>query len=358
MSVISAMSSSPIISKLEEIIRLAREAGASDIHLAAGAPPRMRVNGSLIPMSGSRITSSDTLDILIQVMSEEQRHSFEEKGEYDFSFSLSEGGRCRANAYKQKGSVALALHMVDRDIPSPEELGMPEAVMRLHEKESGLVLVTGPSGSGRSATMAAIVEQINESRNVLVIILEDPVEYVHQSRKAMINQREIGLDSRSYADALHAALREDPDVILVGELRDAETVRAAVTAAETGHLVLAALHAANVVNAVDGLMDFFPPDRQESLCRRLAGVLEAVVSQRLLPSEKGDGRTAAFEVLLTGPDVQDVIRSGRISQLTEVMQAGEMRGMITMDQALSRLYHDGKIDKNTASRYMQAPDML
>ncbi|MCI8801579.1 PilT/PilU family type 4a pilus ATPase [Acetatifactor muris] len=339
MSVISAM--------LEEILHTAREAGASDVHLAAGLPPRMRVNGALVSMGYSRISPSDTLDMLIHVMPESQRSSFEEKGEYDFSFSVSNCGRCRANAYKQRGNVALALHLVDKEIPSPEVLGMPESVIRLHEKESGLVLVTGPSGSGRSATLAALVEQINENRNALVITLESPIEYIHQHKKSMINQREIGLDSRSYAAALDAALREDPDVILVGELRDAETVNAAVTAAETGHLVLSALHASNVVNAVESMIDLFPSYRQEGLRSRLADVLEAVVAQRLLPAGDRAGRAAAFEVLLACPEMRDAVRSGRTSLLQGVMRSGREQGMITMDESLNRLYTEGKIVPKT-----------
>lgn len=350
MSVISAM--------LEEILHTAREAGASDVHLVPGLAPGMRVNGGLVSMGYSRIMPSDTLDILIHVMPEAQRNRFEEKGEYDFSFSISDCGRCRANAYKQRGNVALALHLVDKEIPSPEELGMPESVVRLYEKETGLVLVTGPSGSGRSATLAALVEQINENRNALVITLENPIEYIHQHKMSMINQREIGLDSRSYADALDAALREDPDVILAGELRDAETIGAAITAAETGHLVLAALHGANVVNALESMTDFFPPHRQESLRGRLADVLEAVVAQRLIPAGDNAGRAAAFEVLLTSSEMRKVIREGRMSQLPEVMRDGREQGMSTMDEAVRQLYEEGKIDRNTALRHMRQPERL
>ena len=350
MSVIAAM--------LEEILHTARAAGASDVHLAAGMPPRMRVNGALVTMGYSRILPSDTLDILIHVMPEAQRSSFEEKGECDFSFSLPECGRCRANAYKQRGSVALALHLVDKEIPLPEELGMPESVIRLHEKASGLVLVTGPSGSGRTATLAALVEQINENRDALVITLEHPVEYIYQHKRSMINQREIGLDSRSYVDALDAALREDPDVILVGELRDAETVSAAITAAETGHLVLSALHASNVTNAVESIIDLFPLYRQESLRSRLADVLEAVVAQRLLPAGDESGRAAAFEILLACPEMRDAVRSGRKSLLPGIMQGGREQGMITLDESLSQLYAEGKIDKSTVNHYMQVMDGL
>ena len=334
-------------SSIEEILRMAREAGASDVHIAAGLVPRMRVNGALASMNHSRITSSDTLDMLIHILPGTQRENFEERGEVDFSFAVPQCGRCRANAYKQKGSVAFALHLVDAKIPSPGELGMPESVIRLQERESGLVLVTGPSGSGRSATLASLIDQINEHRDALIITLEDPIEYMHSHKRSMVNQREIGLDSRSYADGLRAVLREDPDVILVGELRDAESVSAAVTAAETGHLVLSALHASNVVNALDGILDLFPPHRQEAIRGRLADALEAVVSQKLIPA-KGGGRAAAFEVLLAAPQVHSIICQGRLPELCGVMREAEE--MFTMDEAVERLYSKGRIDRDTAVR--------
>ncbi len=350
----SAMSSFSI----EEILRTAREAGASDVHLAAGTPPRMRVNGVLETMNYSRITSSDTLDILISVMPEVQRQRFEERGEYDFSFAVPECGRCRANAYRQKGSVAFALHLVDAKVPSPEELGMPASVAGLYEKESGLVLVTGPSGSGRSATLACLVDQINGNRDALVITLEDPIEYMHSHKRAMVSQREMGLDSRCYADALRAALREDPDVILVGELRDPESVSEAVTAAETGHLVLASLHASNVVNAVDGILDVYPPHRQERIRQRLAEVLEAVVSQRLIPAGDGRGRAAAFEVLLNTPQVRRIIREGSTEKLQAAMHGGGKEGMLSLEESVGRLYSDGRISRDAALRYVRNPEDL
>ena len=344
--IMSALSSSSI----EEILRTARENGASDVHVAAGLPPKMRVNGILVTMNHSRITASDTLDILLRVMPDIQREGFEERGEADFSFAVAGCGRGRANAYKQKGSVAFAFHLVDGKVPAPEELGMPESVRRLQEKESGLVLVTGASGSGRSATLASMIDQINENRDALIITLEDPIEYMHPHKRSMVNQREIGLDSRSYADALRAVLREDPDVILVGELRDPESVSAALTAAETGHLVLSSLHASSVVNALNGIFDLFPPDRQEGIRGRVAEALEAVVSQRLLPS--GDGRSAAFEVLLTNPDVRRIIREGGLKRLAEVMRDGAEQGMLTVEESVRRLYSAGKIDRDTAARYL------
>lgn len=351
MSVMSSFS-------IEEILRTAREAGASDVHLAAGLPPKMRVNGTLVTMNHSRITPSDTLDILISVMPEVQRQKFEEKGEYDFSFAVPECGRCRANAYKQKGSVAFALHLVDAKVPSPEELGMPESVAGLYERESGLVLVTGPSGSGRSATLASLVDQINENRDALIITLEDPIEYMHSHKRAMVNQREMGLDSRCYAEALKAALREDPDVILVGELRDPESVSEAITAAETGHLVLSSLHASNVANALDGILDMYPPHRQERIRERLAEVLEAVVSQRLIPAGDGQGRVAAFEVLLNNQEVRRIIREGSMQRLREEMYSGMEQGMLPLDESVGKLYSDGRISRGTALRYMGNPEEL
>lgn len=340
---------------IEEILSAARNAGASDVHLAAGLPPKMRVNGSLLTMDYSRMTASDTLDILIHVMPQVQRDIFEDRGECDFSFSVPGCGRCRANAYKQKGSVAFALHLVDAQLPTAEDLEMPAAVTELYRRQSGLVLVTGPSGSGRSATLAAFINQVNENREALVITLEDPIEYVHPPKKSMVNQREIGLDSKSYADALHAVLREDPDVILVGELRDAETVAAAVTAAETGHLVFSALPALNVVSALEGVVDMFPPHRQERFRARLAEALEAVVSKRLIPAGDGRGRVAAYEVLLNDRSAEEIIRAGSLPQLSEVMKKAGDSGMITMDEAVRRLYLEGKIDKDAAVQYMQKP---
>ena len=224
------------MSAIEEIIRSAREAGASDVHLAAGMSPKMRIGGELFSMNCSRLTAADMLDILIGIMPEALRDRFEEKGEHAFSFTLPQGGRCRANAYKQKGTVALAVRLIEGEIPLPEEMGIPEPMAELYRKESGLVLVAGSSGSGRSTTLASIINQINDSREALVITLESPVEYLHPYKRSIVNQREIGLDSMDYADGIQAAVRQDADVIMVGELRDARSVSAAVAAAETGHL--------------------------------------------------------------------------------------------------------------------------
>ncbi len=308
------------MSAIEEIIRSAREAGASDVHLAAGMSPKMRIGGELFSMNCSRLTAADMLDILIGIMPEALRDRFEEKGEHAFSFALPRGGRCRANAYKQKGTVALAVRLIEGEIPLPEEMGIPEPMAELYRKESGLVLVAGSSGSGRSTTLASIINQINDSREALVITLESPVEYLHPYKRSIVNQREIGLDSMDYADGIQAAVRQDADVIMVGELRDARSVSAAVAAAETGHLVFAAMDAAGAAGAIEDIMDMFPPHRQERMRARLAGVLEAVLFQQLQPAADGDGREAVFELLLTDEKVRGHIRADRISALFGAVQ--------------------------------------
>lgn len=282
---------------IDVILREAKEAGASDVHLTVGIPPKMRVNGNLITMEHPRIMPPDTMEIVTQIMNPTQKEKFEEKGEYDFSFSIPELGRYRVNVYRQRGSVAMAFRLVGTRIPAPEELGVPESVIDLYERKRGLVLVTGPTGSGKSTTLAAIIDKINNNRDAHVITLEDPIEYLHQHRMSMVNQREIGLDSENYANALRAALREDPDVILVGEMRDFETISVAITAAETGHLVLSTLHTIGAASTVDRVIDVFPPHQQQQIRVQLANVLEAVVSQQLIPTADGKSRVAAFEVM-------------------------------------------------------------
>lgn len=343
---------------IEEILREAKEAGASDVHLTVGIPPKMRVDGDLITMKYDRMLPNDTMDVLIRVMSQIQRERFEDRGEYDFSFSIPNCGRYRVNAFKQRGSVALAFRIVGTKVPSPEELGLPESVVDLYQSKRGLVLVTGPTGSGKSTTLAAIVDKINNNRDAHVITLEDPIEYLHQHRMSIVNQREIGLDSENYANALRAALREDPDVILVGEMRDFETISVATTAAETGHLVLSSLHTVGAANTIDRIIDVFPPHQQQQIRVQLSNVLEAVVSQQLIPRADGGGRIAAFEVMHANHAVRNLIREGKAHQLTSVMQTNRKLGMITMDEAIQQLYHDGKIDREDAVRFALDPDSM
>lgn len=341
---------------IEEMLRIAKDAGASDVHITVGVPPKMRVNGHLLTMDFPRMLPPDTQALLLEIMNEKQLARFEEKGEHDMSFSIPNLGRYRVNAYKQRGSVAIALRLVGTKVPSPEVLGVPASVIDLYQRKRGLVLVTGPTGSGKSTTLAAIIDKINNNRECHVITLEDPIEYLHQHKMSMVNQREIGLDSQSYAQALRAALREDPDVILVGEMRDFETISVAITAAETGHLVLSTLHTIGAASTVDRVIDVFPPHQQQQIRVQLANVLEAVISQQLIPKADGRGRVAAFEVLHANHAVRNLIREGKSHQLMSVMQTNRKAGMIAMDEAIQQLYYNGSIDREMAIQFAQDPE--
>ncbi len=342
---------------IEEVLAKAKEAGASDVHITVGVPPKMRVNGNLITMDEyPRMMPADTLDVVMNITTEVQRAKFEERGEYDMSYAIPNLGRYRLNIYKQRGSAAMAFRLVGTTVPSPEVLGVPESVIDLYQRKRGLILVTGPTGSGKSTTLAAIIDKINNCRDAHVITLEDPIEYLHQHRMSMVNQREIGLDSGSYAAALRAALREDPDVILVGEMRDFETISVAITAAETGHLVLSTLHTIGAASTVDRVIDVFPPHQQQQIRVQFANVLEAVISQQLIPTADGQGRVAAFEVLHANHAVRNLIREGKSHQLTSVMQTNRKMGMITMDEAILQLFFEGRIDREQAINFAQDPD--
>lgn len=341
-----------------EILAMAKKAGASDVHITVGVPPKMRVNGTLLTMEGERLMPEDTMKMANSVMGEVQKQRFEEKGEVDMSFAIAGQGRYRVNVYKQRGSAAMAFRVVDTVIPAPEVLGVPAPVIELYQKKRGLILVTGPTGSGKSTTLAAIIDKLNNNRDAHVITLEDPIEYLHHHKKSIVNQREIGFDTMSYANALRAALREDPDVILVGEMRDFETISVAITAAETGHLVLSTLHTIGAASTVDRVIDVFPPHQQQQIRVQLANVLEAVISQQLLPMIGGKGRAAAFEVLLTNSAVKNLIREGKTHQITSVMQTNRKAGMITMDDAIAQLYNDYKIDREVALQFAQDPEIM
>ena len=343
---------------IREILQTAWENKASDVHITVGIPPKMRVNGKLVTMPYNRMMPGDTMDVLLGVMSEAQRERFEERGELDFSYSIPELGRYRVNAFKQRGTVAMAFRLVSSEIPSPESLGVPESVIDLYKSKRGLVLVTGPTGSGKSTTLAAIIDKANHNRDAHIITLEDPIEYLHRHDMSIVNQREIGLDSQSYANALRAALREDPDVILVGEMRDFETISVAITAAETGHLVLSTLHTIGAASTVDRVIDVFPPHQQQQIRVQLANTLEAVVSQQLLPNADGDGRVAAFEVLHTNNAVRNLIREGKSHQLVSVMQTNRKLGMITMDDSIQQLYMANRIERDTAIQFAVDPDSM
>ncbi len=346
------------IISVEEILLKAKQAGASDVHITVGVPPKMRVNGDLITMDYERMLPPDTHRVVEDIMNDVQLQRFEERGEYDMSFSIPNIGRYRVNAYKQRGSAAIALRLVGTEIPAPEALGVPPSVIDLSQRKRGLVLVTGPTGSGKSTTLAAIIDKINNTRDAHIITLEDPIEYLHSHKLSMVNQREIGLDTQSYANALRAALREDPDVILVGEMRDFETISIAITAAETGHLVFSTLHTIGAASTVDRVIDVFPPHQQQQIRVQLSNVLEAVVSQQLIPTADGRGRVAAFEVMHANHAVRNLIREGKSHQLVSVMQTNRKLGMITMDEAIQQLYMEGRISREMAVQFSTDPDAM
>ena len=338
---------------IEEILKTAKEHEASDIHITVGVPPKMRVKGRLVDMEFPRLLPVDT-DILVKgMMNEKQIDTLNEKGDADFSFSTPLYGRFRVNAFHQRGALAASLRVVNSVVPRPETLGLPRSVIELYKKKRGLILVTGPTGSGKSTTLASLIDKINESTASHIITLEDPIEYVHQHKLSMVNQRELGADTISYASALKAALREDPDVILVGEMRDFETISTAITAAETGHLVFSTLHTIGAASTIDRIIDVFPPYQQQQIKVQLSMVLEAVISQQLVPTADGKRRTGAFEVMIMTNAIKNLIREGKTFQIDATIQTSRKQGMITMDDALTELVLRGEITMETALAFAQ-----
>lgn len=327
---------------LLEIIDHARTLGASDIHFTDRRPPLIRVDGQLRPV-GMDSMNPQSLETIARELAKDRYDEFLERGELDFTFQASHN-RLRVNIYRQRAVAAIALRLIPERIPKFEELGIPQSVRDMADFHQGLVLFTGPTGSGKSTTMASLINEINFSRAVHILTLEDPIEYIHQHEKAVINQREIGSDSYSFSNALRAALRQDPDVILVGEMRDLETISTAVTAAETGHLVLATLHTSSAPSAVDRIIDAFPAHQQQQIRVQLAETLRGVVAQRLLPKKGEKGRVMACEILVGTPAVRNLIREGKLHQIPATMETGSKFGMQTFDQALNRLIEGGLID--------------
>ena len=343
---------------LEEILTIAYNAGASDIHITVGLPPIMRLNGHLMKLDYPVLTANDTLELCVNMLKPKQRERFEERGEYDMSVAFPGIGRYRVNVFKQRGCIGIALRTVTTEIPQAEQLGIPQSVIDLYTRKRGLILVTGPTGSGKSTTLASIIDKINKTRDAHIITLEEPIEYSHEHRMAMVNQREIGQDTESFANALRAALREDPDVILVGEMRDYETISTAITAAETGHLVLSTLHTIDAASTVDRIIDAFPPHQQQQIRVQLSAVLVCIISQSLIPNLTEDGRVAAFEVMHANAAVKNLIREGKSHQLQSVIQTSKREGMCTMDDYLMQLYMSRKISKENCIQYAQNPDKM
>lgn len=340
---------------MKELLLKAKENGASDVHITVGIPPKCRINGELQDMGYPALMPEDTTRIVEGIMSEKELHKLEEEGEVDFSYAIQQIGRYRVNVYKQRGSYAAAIRLVGTEIPTPKELGIPSSVLSVTDKRRGLVLVTGPTGSGKSTSLASLINIINNKSNLHVITLEDPIEYLHRHNKAIVNQREIGNDSKSFANALRAALRQDPDVILVGEMRDLDTISIAVTAAETGHLVFSTLHTIGAASTIDRIIDVFPPHQQQQIRMQLANVLECIVSQQLIPTADGQHRAAAFEVMHVNSAVRNLIREGKTHQIQTIIQTNKRIGMQTMDDSILDLYSRGIIDGEKAKSFAQDP---
>lgn len=338
---------------IEEILGAAAQHNASDVHITVGVPPKMRVNGALIDMNYPVLMPDDAENIITSILDKHHKAIYDEKGETDFSISVPGIGRYRVNVFKQRGSMAAALRIVGTQIPNPDQLGVPKAVQDLHTRKRGLVLVTGPTGSGKSTTLASVINLVNENTNSHIITLEDPIEYMHKHLRSMINQREVGADTQSYNNALRAALREDPDVILVGEMRDFETISIAVTAAETGHLVFSTLHTIGAAATIDRIIDVFPTNQQAQIRVQLSMVLEAVISQQLLPTADKRRRIAAFEVMITNPAIKNLIREGKTHQIQSMIQTNRKIGMKTMDDDLYDLYRRGEITGEVCASYAQ-----
>ena len=337
-------------------MREAVERRASDIHLTVGVPPTLRINGALVRLNLPPLGPADTLRLFESIAPEERQTFFRQNGEVDFSHTIHGLSRFRVNAFRQRGSVAIAVRLIPEQVPTLEQLELPEVVANLARKPRGLILVTGPTGSGKSTTMAAMINLINEEQSCNIITLEDPIEYLHRHKKSLINQREISADTRSFANGLRAALREDPDVILVGEMRDMDTISIAVRAAETGHLVLATLHTSDASQTIDRIIDVFPPYQQQQIRTQLSLTLQGIISQQLLPRRGGTGRVVAVEILVATPAVRNLVREGKSHQLLTVIQTGAKTGMQSMDAALRDLCRAGIVADEEALMRASDPD--
>lgn len=324
---------------------------ASDLHIQVGLPPMLRVDGALVPVTGADVLDEEAVETLIfAILDEDQKQILLKDKEFDFSFSYGDLGRFRVNAFHERGNLAAAMRLIPNEILTIEQLNMPPIVGKFADYPRGLVLVTGPTGSGKSTTLAAMVQQINTNKSSHIITIEDPIEYTHKSHNAVIVQREVHYDTYSFSAALRSALREDPDVVLIGEMRDLETIASAITIAETGHLVFATLHTNSASQSVDRMIDVFPPHQQPQIRAQLANILMAIVSQRLIPSI-GGGRIAAAEILVATPAVRNIIREGKTHQLEAVIQTGAEFGMQSMDKTLVGLIHDGTITYDEARNF-------
>ena len=344
----SATTSGPRIELLlEEVVKKK----ASDLHLQVGLAPTLRIDGSLKPIAGSEILTEQVVESLVfAILDEDQKQILLKDKEFDFSFAFGDLGRFRVNAFHERGNLAAALRLIPNEILTIEQLGLPDIVNKMAEYPRGLVLVTGPTGSGKSTTLAAMVDKINSERAHHIITIEDPIEFTHKSKKSVLVQREVHYDTFSFSAALRSSLRQDPDVVLIGEMRDLETIASAITIAETGHLVFATLHTNSAAQSIDRMIDVFPPHQQPQIRSQLSNILMSIVSQRLIPTI-GGGRQAAAEILVATPAVRNIVREGKTHQLDAVIQTGAEYGMQSMDKTLVNMIHAGTITYDEARNY-------
>jgi len=344
---------------LYDLLKLMLDKGASDLHITTGSPPRLRIDGKLVPIHGETLTPADTKALCYSILTDAQKHKFEEQNELDLSFGLKGLSRFRANIFVQRGAVAGAFRAIPFEVKTFKELGLPEIVNELTKKPRGLILVTGPTGCGKSTTLAAMIDRINSERTDHIITVEDPIEYLHPHKKSLVNQREVNADTMSFKNALRYILRQDPDVVLIGEMRDLETIEAALTVSETGHLTLATLHTNSAVQTINRIIDVFPPHQQEQVRVQLSFVLEGIISQQLIPKKTGSGRVLAVEILVPNIAIRNLIREDKLHQIYSMMQTGQAKfGMQTMNQSLFELYTKGLISYEEALGRSPVPDEM
>ncbi|MCE5194091.1 MAG: type IV pilus twitching motility protein PilT [Nitrospiraceae bacterium] len=344
---------------LYDLLKTMIEKGASDLHITTGSAPRIRIDGRLLPLDQPQLGPADTKALCYSILTDAQKHKFEENNELDLSFGVKGLSRFRANIFMQRGAVAGAFRTIPFQIRTFQDLGLPEIVNDLVKKPRGLILVTGPTGSGKSTTLAAMIDIINSQRSDHIMTVEDPIEYLHPHKKCLINQREVNADTASFKAALRYVLRQDPDVVLIGEMRDLETIEAALTVSETGHLTLATLHTNSAVQTINRIIDVFPPHQQEQIRVQLSFVLEGILAQQLIPKRTGQGRALAIELLIPNPAIRNLIREDKIHQIYSMMQTGQTKfGMQTMNQSLFELYSKGHLSYEDAVARSSVPEEL
>jgi twitching motility protein PilT len=347
------------MASIYDLLKIMIEKEASDLHITTGSPPRLRIDGKLVPIDSPPLAPSETKSLCYSILTDAQKHKFEENNELDLSFGVKGLSRFRGNIFMQRGAVAGAFRTIPFEIRSFRELGLPEIINDLVKKPRGLILVTGPTGSGKSTTLAAMIDRLNSERTDHIITIEDPIEYLHGHKKSLINQREVNADTFSFKAALRYILRQDPDIVLIGEMRDLETIEAALTVAETGHLTLATLHTNSAVQTMNRIIDVFPPHQQDQIRVQLSFVLEAVLSQQLIPKKSGKGRALAIELMVPNIAIRNLIREDKIHQIYGMMQTGQARyGMQTMNQALIDLYSKGYLSYEDTLARSTVPDEL